>query len=264
MKREQEIKNLAVVYLNLAKDILPKLRKAEIVINSLEPKKTDAEMDSLAYAKPDTLDKEELLYAATLTEDVAKKLKVYTSAASIHADDWRGSNNVGAIELTNENLEVAKTSLDAANGIEATAEVLSNLGVHAAWSGDITEAMTSYDASRSAGGDVGNNVGILYVKLGDYDKALESFGATCTYNTALANTLAKDLDKAKAQCDCAEKSAATSYLKAVVGARMGDVAMMGEGLKDAVSQDATYRREAMDDMEFAKYWESTEFKSAIQ
>ena len=72
------------------------------------------------------------------------------------------------------------------------------------------------------------------------------------------------LEEAKAQCDCAEKSAATAYLKAIVGARMGDVAMMREGLKDAVSKDATYRREAMDDMEFAKYWESAEFKAAIQ
>ena len=80
----------------------------------------------------------------------------------------------------------------------------------------------------------------------------------------MTNLLAKDIDKAKAQCDCAEQNAATAYLKAIVGARMGDAGMMQEGLKSAIQMDASYRRSAMEDLEFAKYWESTEFKSAIQ
>ena len=263
-KREQEIKNLAVVYLTLAKDILPKLRKAEVVVNSFEPKKTDAEIDSLAYTNPDTLDIEELFYAASLTDDSGNKMKVYNSASEIHATDWRGKNNIGCLELEAGNMDKAKSALDASKGVKESAEVLSNLGVHASWSGNLEAAKTSYEDARSAGGNVGNNMGILMLKSGDYDAALESFGANCSYNIALTNLLAKDIDKAKAQCDCAEQTAATAYLKAIVGARMGDAAMMQEGLKTAIQKDASYRREAMEDLEFSKYWESTEFKSAIQ
>jgi Tfp pilus assembly protein PilF/outer membrane protein OmpA-like peptidoglycan-associated protein len=263
-KREQEIKNLAVVYLTLAKDILPKLRKAELIVSSYEPKKTDAEIDTLAYSDPDTLDVEELFYAASLTEDAGNKMKVYSSAAEIHSNDWRGQNNIGCLELEGGNMDNAKTAFEASKAKEASAEVLSNLGVHSSWTGNLEAAKTNYEDSRSAGGDVGNNMGILLLKSGDYDAALESFGANCSYNIALTNLLTNDLDKAKAQCDCAEQNAATAYLKAVVGARMGDVGMLQEGLKSAIQMDVSYRREAMEDLEFAKYWEAAEFKSAIQ
>jgi len=263
-KREQEIKNLAVVYLTLANDILPMLRKAEITVNSLEPKKTDADIDSLAIAKPDSLDVEELLYAASRTEDWDKKLKIYTSASSVYADDWRGYNNVAYVYMNQGKLDDAKTWLEKAAAKEATAEVLSNQGVLAVWNGDLDEAKSLYEDASAAGGNMSNNLGILHVRTGDYTSALEYFGTNCSYNSALANVLSGVNDKAKSQGECAEKSAATSYLQAIIAARMSDAATMSAKLKEAVGGDAIYRKDAMSDLEFRKYWESSDFKAAIQ
>ena len=262
--REQEIKNLAVVYLTLAKDILPKLRKADIAINSQEPKKTDAQIDSLSLAKPDSLDVEELLYAATLSQDLDKQLKIYESASNVYPDDWRGYNNVGYIYLKQGKLDEAKSWLEKAKAKNATAEVLSNLGVAAAWSQDYEGAIKNFEEAKSGGGNVSNNLGILNLRTGNYTTALEYFGSDCSYNAALSNLLLKNNDAAKTKSECAAKTAATAYLQAIIGARMGDAGMMSSSLKAAVGQDANYRREAMDDLEFSKFWENTDFKGAIQ
>jgi len=264
IKREQEIKNLAVVFLTLAKDILPRLRKAEISINSYEPKKTDAEIDSLATAKPDTLDVEELLYAATLTEDGDKQMAIYTSATTAYPEDWRGYNNVAYLHLKKGDMEDAKAWLAKANEKGGSAEVTNNEGVIAVWNMEYDKGKTLFEDAKSKGGDESNNLGILHLRIGDYPTALEYFSSTCSYNSALTNLVAKDNDKAKAQCECAEQNAATLYLKAIVGARTGDTAMMKDNLKKAVSADGSYRKEAMTDLEFAKYWESTDFKGAVQ
>ena len=71
-------------------------------------------------------------------------------------------------------------------------------------------------------------------------------------------------EKAKSQTDCAEKSAANSYLKAIIAARMDDASGVASNLKEAVSADAIYRKDALSDLEFKKYWESSDFKGAIQ
>jgi len=142
--------------------------------------------------------------------------------------------------------------------------VQSNYGVLATWNGEYGEAKDLYEASKAKGGNVSNNLGILHVRTGDYETALEYFGSDCSYNSALANLLNNDTEKAKTQGDCAEGSAATSYLKAIIAARMGDGSGMGTNLKAAVGANANYRKDAMNDLEFSKFWDSTDFKSAIQ
>jgi len=263
-KREQEIKNLAVVYLTLADEILPLLRKADIVVGLYEPKKTDAEIDSLAMAKPDSLDAKELLYAATRTEDWEKKLKIYTSASTVYADDWRGYNNIACVYMNQGKLDEAKVWLDKAAAKQATAEVLSNQGVIAVWEGDFEAARSAYEDASTAGGNLSNNLGIFHLRTGDYTTALEYFGTNCSYNSALTNLVSGANEKAKAQGDCAEKSAATSYLQAIIAARLDDAETMSAKLKEAVSGDASYRKDALSDLEFKKYWESSDFKAAVQ
>ncbi|PCH64730.1 MAG: hypothetical protein COC01_10635, partial [Bacteroidetes bacterium] len=263
-KREQEIKNLAVIYLSLAKDILPKLRKAQIVINSLEPKKTDAEIDSLAIANPDSLDAEELLYATTLTDDMKRKLKIYESYTKVYPDDWRGYNNIAYIHIMQGNFDEASASLEKAKEKKSAAEVLNNIGVIAAWDKEYTQAQTNFEDAKSNGADEKNNLGILNIRMGDYAMALEYFAGSCSYNAALAELLTGSTDVAVQKLDCAEKSAEADYLSAIIGARTNNTEMMTSGLKKAIKQDASYRREAMTDLEFAKYWDSSEFKNAIQ
>ena len=161
-------------------------------------------------------------------------------------------------------MEDAKAWLAKANEKGGSAEVTSNYGVIAVWNMEYDVAKSHFEDSKSKGGDVSNNLGILHLRIGDYPTALEYFSSTCSYNSALTNLVAKNTDKAKTQCECAEQNAATYYLKAIVGARSGDTSMMKDNLKKAVSADGSYRKEAMTDLEFVKYWDSTDFKGAIQ
>ncbi|MBI2966785.1 MAG: hypothetical protein HYY40_03095 [Bacteroidetes bacterium] len=264
-KREQEIKNLAVVYTKLAQDILPKLRKSEISVTALEPKLTDAQMDSLAIADPDSLKPEELLYAATLTTDLEKKKKIYESFTSLHTSDWRGPNNVAFIQLKQKNPAGAKTNLDKAKGLIANnGTILNNEGVVATWESDFEGGKTFYQSAKDNGADVSRNMGFYYLRKGQYLSALQYMGAECSYNVALAQLLQKNYDEAGKKLNCADQNGATHYLKAVLGARTNNVDMVITNLKKAVELDASYRQEALNDLEFAKYKDSADFKNAVQ
>ncbi len=77
-QREQEIKNISSVYKNLADDILPQLRRSRLTLNYEIIGKSDEEITKLASSNPSELNIEELLYAATLTNDPAKQEAIYT------------------------------------------------------------------------------------------------------------------------------------------------------------------------------------------
>ena len=79
-QREQEIKNISSVYKNLADDILPQLRRSRLTLNYEIIGKSDEEITKLASSNPSELNIEELLYAATLTNDPAKQEAIYTQA----------------------------------------------------------------------------------------------------------------------------------------------------------------------------------------
>ena len=96
-KREEEIRNLAATFEVIQEKILPSLRRSEITINGEMTSFSDEKITEFASSNPDTLSAEELSYAATLTDDLDKKLAIYKSFASIHTDDWRGPNNVGLV-----------------------------------------------------------------------------------------------------------------------------------------------------------------------
>ena len=98
-KKEKTINDMIVIYPEIEDAILPTLRDLPITINFFEPKKTDQQIAMLATTMPDSLKKEELLYAATLTEDLATKLKIYEAATKVYANDWKGYNNAGYVCL---------------------------------------------------------------------------------------------------------------------------------------------------------------------
>ncbi|MDE5702426.1 MAG: hypothetical protein K2I15_08590, partial [Bacteroides sp.] len=77
-QREQEIKNISSVYKTLADEILPQLRRSRLTLNYEIIGKSDEEIANLANTDAKQLDIEELLYAATLTNDLAKKEAIYT------------------------------------------------------------------------------------------------------------------------------------------------------------------------------------------
>jgi tetratricopeptide (TPR) repeat protein len=267
LKKEKVINDMTVIYPEIEDAILPQLRRAEITIVYYEPKKTDQQIAQLAVTTPDSLKKEELLYAATLTEDLNTKLKIYDAATKVYANDWKGYNNAGYVCLQLGKTDEALSYLEKANTLMPNnGTIINNLGVATAWKKDYDKAKSYFETAQGLGVTEGFNLGAYYIKKGDYAGAISSYGTrTCTHNIALAQLLSGNLTGAASTLDCANpKSAAVYYLMAVTGARSGNATMIYENLPKAIAADAAYRDQARDDREFLKYNTTPEFESAIK
>lgn len=264
IQREKEIKNLAATYKEVADKILPQLRRAMITINAEEPSRTDDQINALVNSKPEDLSVEEILYAATLTTDLDKKLSAYKAAQRVYSQDWRGFNNAGYVLILQNKLNDAQAELDKANSISANnGIVLNNMGVVAHLKGDRKKAEEYYTNSSDANAKY--NLGIINIKKGNYAAAVSSLNSDKSYNLALAQLLNGNADAALSTLDASKDkdSARGYYLKAVIGARKGDVNLMVNNLKNCVAKDASYKAKAKEDMEFAKYKSNSEFVGAI-
>jgi Flp pilus assembly protein TadD len=137
-KREEEIKNLAATYTEVSKKVLPKLRRSQANLVMKHHNLADEEIKTLVDTKIDSLDVEQMLYAATLYTDMAKKESIYKSVSSIYSSDWRGPNNVGFIYVSQNKLADAKVEFDKANGLSANNPIIqNNLGVIARLNGSL-------------------------------------------------------------------------------------------------------------------------------
>ena len=97
-QREREIRNLSSVFEQLAKDVLPQLRRSRLTASVNIIGKSDAELEEAFNNNPKSLTVEELLYTATLTDDVNKQAKVYKAATEVYPEDYRGWNNLGVCQ----------------------------------------------------------------------------------------------------------------------------------------------------------------------
>lgn len=265
-QREQEIRNMILIYPEIEENILPPLRRSIISVNSYQPKKTDDEMASLSTSNPEALDVKELLYAATLTDDLRTQKMIYASAMRIYPDSWRAVVNAANVEIQMGNLDEAKSLLNKAMGMyDSSAEVCNNLGVVAAMQKDFAQAERHFNRAKQLGADVSYNMGIVNIYKGDYANAVSLMrSASCDYNLGLAQVLNGDNNAAKSTLDCAAPTASAYYLKAVIGARTGDKAMMTENLMEAINANDKYRNEAKWDREFMKYFNDQDFKNIVQ
>jgi len=266
-KREKTINDMIVIYPEIEDAILPTLRRSVITIDFYEPKKTDEQMAKLATTMPDSLKKEELLYAATLTEDLATKLKIYESATKVYSNEWKGYNNAGYVCLKLGKIDEAITYLEKANTLMPNnGTIINNLGVASMWKKDYDKAKSYFTTAQGLGMTEGYNLGPCFIKVGDYPGAITSYsGRTCTHNIALAQLLSGNSSAAATTLQCTTaKTAAVYYLLAIVGARSGSTALIYENLPKAIAADASYRDQARDDREFLKYNTSAEFLNAIK
>jgi tetratricopeptide (TPR) repeat protein len=265
-KREQEIRNMTVIYKEIEDEILPPLRRAEIRVNCVEPSLSDAEIAQFATSTPDSLTVAELLYAATLTTDANAQLSIYKTVMTNYPNDWRGYNNAGFASYELGDYSGAAGYFDKARQMAANqGVVLNNTGAMASRNGNYEQARSDYYSAQKAGVDVNYNMGIVKVGEGNYNGAVNSFGGTkCDYNLALAHLLSENYNAAKSTLDCAEKTADNYYLMAIIGARTSDDNMVFENLKNAIAKDASYKETAKEDREFMKYFSNPSFQSAIQ
>ena len=263
-QRESEIKNISAVYKELANTILPQLRRSRLTLNYEIIGKSDDEIASLASSNPKELTLEELLYAATLTNDNGKKEVIYTKATELFPNDYRAFNNLGKLAYQAGNIDKAESYLKKAANIQAAPEVNMNLGLVALAKGD-KSAAESYLGKASGAKELGETMGNLYIAQGQYERAVNSFGDAKTNSAALAQILAKDYNKAKNTLAGVEKpDAYTDYLMAVLGARTNNLSMLTSSLKSAVAKDSSLAKKAATDLEFAKYFVNSDFMNIIK
>ena len=263
-QREQEIKNISSVYKTLADEILPQLRRSRLTLNYEIIGKSDEEIASLASSNPKELTIEELLYAATLTNDNGKKEVIYTKATELFPNDYRAFNNLGKLAYQAGNIDKAESYLKKAASIQAAPEVNMNLGLVALAKGDKTAA-EAYLGKAAGAKELGETLGNLYIAQGQYERAVNSFGDAKTNSAALAQILAKDYNKAKNTLAGIEKpDAYTDYLMAVLGARTNNTSLMMNSLKSAIAKDSSLAKKAATDLEFAKYFTNSDFMSIVK
>lgn len=253
-QRETEIKNISSVYKTLADEILPQLRRSRLTLNYDLIGKSDEEIMQFVDSDPKQLNVEELLYAGTLTNDNAKREKIYKLAVSQYPNDYRAYNNLCEVYYQNGNYDQAESYGKKAANINGNApEVNMNLGLVALAKGDKATAEACFGKASGAE-NLNEAMGNLYIAQGQYERAVNAFGDAKTNSAALAQILAKDYNKAKSTLSAVETpDAYTDYLMAIVGARTNNSTMVTNSLSSAVKKDAVLAKYAETDIEFAKY-----------
>ena len=263
-QREQEIKNISSVYKTLADEILPQLRRSRLTLNYEIIGKSDEEISKLASSNPSELNIEELLYAATLTNDPAKQEAIYAQATKQFPNDYRAYNNLGKLAYQAGNIDKAESYFKKAASVNASPEVNMNLGLITLMKGD-KAAAEAYFGKAAGTKELGESMGNLYIAQGQYERAVNSFGDSKTNSAALAQILAKDYNKAKNTLANVERpDAYTDYLMAVLGARTNNSSMVTSSLKSAVAKDSSLAKKAATDLEFAKYFTNADFMSIVK
>ena len=265
-EREAQIKNIAAAYKNIADEILPALRRSRLILTTDLIGKSDDEITALAKNDPAALTIEELLYAATLTNDPAEKIRIYKLATELYPNDFRGFNNLGMVYLKQNNVAEARRCFQSALQIEPNnPDVNYNAGVAAMADGDLKKAEEHLGKAAGTQADLSSAMGTLYSLKGDYKSARSAYGQSATNNAAVQQILAEDYAAAKKTLDAvAEPNATTAYLKAVVGARTNVKADVLNNLKSAIAQDSSMKDKAANDVEFAKFAEDTEFLAIVK
>ncbi len=253
-EREREIKNLSAAFTQLADEILPQLRFSKVTATIETIGKSDAEISELVKSNPSELNVTEMLYAATLTNNVDEKKAIYKETIKNFPNDFRAYNNLGRLEFEAGNIADASKMFDKAASLAPNApEVAMNQGLVALSEENYTEAQAFF--GKAAGcPELPEALGTLYTERGEYAKAVAAFGETKSNNAAVAQICAGDYNTAKNTLGAIEnKDADTYYLMAVVGARTNNEAMVKSNLEKAISMDPAMANYAKTDIEFAKY-----------
>jgi tetratricopeptide (TPR) repeat protein len=265
-QREEEIKKMAKTYKRLEKDILPPLRRTQIKVVYDQIGWSDEELKALATSNPDTLNVEELLYTATLYDNLEDKMRLYKEVVRQYPADWRGHNNVGVIYYMQNDLSSAKPYFEKANSLNESAITLNNLGIVARQEGDRVKAAELFNSALSAGSEVKYNLGIIDIQNGNYEQAIGNMGSENTFNKALAQVLNGDLDAALTTVDASAdaNSAMGYYLKAIIGARKNNLDLLVNNLTSAIAKDSSLKAKAAKDREFIKFFDNAAFSALVK
>jgi tetratricopeptide (TPR) repeat protein len=265
-QREREIRNMSAAFTAIADEILPQLRRArmELTVNIIG--KSDEEITHLAASNPASLNVEELLYAATLTDDLDRKAAIYQEVIRLHGNDLRGYNNLGMVRLLQGNKAEALANFQRAARIDANnPNVNYNLGLVALMNNELDKAEQHFGQAAGTVADLNQALGTLYIATGEYTKARTAFGSATSNNAALMQILNNDYNGARRTLSAVSNpDAMTAYLGAVVAARTNDRDAVYSNLRTAISKDASLAARARTDVEFARFVTDQTFLSIIR
>ena len=244
-EREEQIKNMSNVFTALKKEILPQLRRAQLVNSSDITGKTDDEMAALVRAgKFAELDEKELLHIASTGKLTAAEKIATLEVAAREYKSAAAYNNLGVAYA--EVGEGAKAAAAFANAVKAGANasaINNNLALVNLMNGN-TESAKAYTANASKEAKA-----LAAAAEGNYAQAQSQLEG---YNAAIAATMNADYTAAK-QFIANDKSADADYLRAVIATKQGDMAAATAELKSAIAKDASLAERAKKDVNLRKY-----------
>ena len=262
--REREIKNISVVFKQLADNILPKLRRSRLIANVEIIGKSDAEIQEFIAKAPGHLSAEELLYAAELTNSTTEKMRIYQIANQIFKKDYRAYNNIGALYFAQGKIKDAEAWFNKAATLQDNEVTKLNRGLIALYNGDKEKAQDMISAAINTP-ELGQALAYLYLKQGEYMKAETAFGETVSNNAAVAQLLNGNYAKAlKTLQKITTPSATTELIRAIIAARTNDNNGVIAALKSAIALDGSVAYQIADNLEFAKYKNLAAFKALVK
>ena len=247
-EREQQIKNISSAFRELADGILPQLRRSRLTINYETIGRSDEQILSQLAADSKQLSIEEILYAATLKDNLDEKLMIYNTATAVYPNDKRAYNNIAALGY----IKGAEILQDGFNKAQGLPEANANLGLLALKNGDIAKAEQLIASATGANG-LAEIMGNLNLAKGNYAQAEQDFGEIYSNSAALAQILNKNYATAATTLKYVKNpDATTAYLKALLSARMGNTKDANEALNEAISKDPSLAKYAENDLELKK------------
>ena len=244
-EREQQIKNLSVAFRELANEVLPELRRARLTVNYRVIGRSDEEIRAQYAADASKLSVEELLYAATLTNDAAERKAIFNKATELYPQDKRAYNGLAQLAYAAGNLSDAENALTHAEGLP---EAYANSALIALEKGYINGAEALLGKALTAG-NYNEVLGNLQIARGNYAQAAQNLKGINTNSAALAQILNKDyVAAAQTLAAVPNADAITDYLKAVLAARTGQVEEGAQALRAAIAKNANLRDLASKDL----------------
>lgn len=264
-ERETQIRNLSSAFSELADEILPELRRARMTINYNIIGRTDDEIQQQLKDDASKLSVEELLYAATLTDNNAEKESIYKKTTQLYPSDYRAYNNLAQLAYAKGDNETAKSYLaQALAKNNSSAEANANTALLELQQGNYEAAETAL-AKATTAKNYNEVLGNLNIAKGNYAQAVQNFGQTKSNSAALAQILNKDYTAAASTLGSLQNAdATTSYLKAIVAARAKQNATALNYLKEAINADASLKSRAATEMDFSQLFTSSEFQSLVK
>ncbi|WP_337468189.1 hypothetical protein [Hallella sp.] len=251
-EREQQIRNMSAGFRELADGILPELRRSRLIINYETVGRSDEQIKEQYKADAAQLSADELLYAATLTNDANEKEAIYKKAAECYDKDYRAYNNLAVMAFNKGDENAAKSYVKQAFAKDQKApEGYANLALIALRNGNIAEAENNLSKAINANG-FGEVLGNLNIAKGNYATAVKNFEGSKSNSAALAQILNKDYAAAVATLkDQKNADALSDYLMAIVQNRQGNTAAAQDYLNSAIKKNSALSQYADNDLEFA-------------